>query len=354
MKTKRLFCLLSICFLITQSLQAQLTKAFEIEGQYYNPWYIQAFNDDRLIIFDGKNKKQALQLRSIPNGEILNAHRLGRGPGELSGVGPKIINRTADRISVWDANAKNMLLYDGKLNYRSAVLINKPVMNVAFSGTGMAYATSSLPEEPFLKLFKTTENGLSSKPIQTYTTKNHPELAPLAENFMLRQGPFLTDGENLYMGFSYSTIILKVTPTSISLFDEAPNPIPLPEYEFAKNRGGNKIYVAPDVSSFAQGTLGMDLDDNFLYALYSGKKLEGTEDQLKKWQQEGTLAERFEDLNYSTKILVYSKQSGEYLRTLTLPQRARKIAISESYIFALSLDREGLPIIIAYHKETEN
>lgn len=354
MKTKRFFCLLSLCFLITQPLKAQLTKAFEIEGQYYSPWYIQAFNDDRLIVFDGKNEKQALQLRRIPNGEILNAQRLGRGPGELSGTGPKIINRAANRISVWDANAKKMLIYDGTLNYRSSVLVNKPAMNVAFTGTGLAYITSSVPQEPFLKLFKTTENGLSSKPVQTYTTEKHEALAPIAENFMLRQGPFITDGEHLYMSFYYSSIILKITPVSISFFDEAPNSIPLPEYEFARNSNGSKRYVAPSVTSFPQGMLDLAQDEKFLYALFSGKKLKATIEQQKKWHEEGTLAERFEDLNYSTQILLYNKQSGEYLRTITLPRKARKITVSESYIFALSLDSEGLPIIVAYHKETKN
>lgn len=340
--------------LLTSTSYGQLKQAFVVDAPFVSPWYIHALNDDSLLVVDPKNKKKALQLISVPNGKILNSQRIGRGPGEISSDGAKIINITSNTIFLWDSGAKQLLKYNKSLNYQNSLLIDSPVMYVAPVDNSLAFASTSFPTKEFLHLYKVNGRSLSSTPTNTYSTDINKKLEPLNKNYLLKQGPFLVDDGALYMGFDFSSIVIKATPNSISFINGEPANIALPIYEGVKRDGYATTTFAPDIAEFPQATLDFSIDDNYLYVLHSGKKLE-TSGLSKVWSSvSGKIGKLIEDLGYSKKIFIYDKESGEYLRTINLPQKAKNIAVSENYIFALSLDEEGLPIIVGYEKAEIN
>jgi hypothetical protein len=349
-----LFFLSSFLLIVTYQSHAQLDQDFEMEAVFFDLWNIHALNDDSLIVVDIKNNAEALQLISVANGEILSSKRIGRGPGEISSDGAKIITITSNRISLWDSGAKQLLQYNRRLNYQNSLLIDSPVMYVAPVDDSLAFASTSFPTKEFLHLYKVNGRSLSSTPINTYSTDVNEKLKPISTNHLLQQGPFLVDDGTLYIGFDFSSLIIKASPNSIIYINGNPANIPLPDYDAVKKDGYTTTTYAPDVAEFPQATLDFSVDDDYLYVLHSGKKLE-TSGLSKVWASvSAKVGKLIEDLDYAKEIFIYHKETGKYLRTLNLPQEAKKIAVSENYIFALSLDDEGLPVIIGYEKAAIN
>lgn len=185
-----LFCLSYFLLIVTCQSHAQLGQGFEIDAVFFDPWYIHSLNDDSLLVLDPKNEQQAFQLISVPKGKVLNSHRIGRGPGEISSEGDKIINIFANTISVWDSGSRQILKYDRNLTYKTSLLPNVPAMYVTPLNDSLAYVSTQINANDFLHLYSINGRELSDKPKRKYFTEVNKKLKPLNENFLLKQGPF--------------------------------------------------------------------------------------------------------------------------------------------------------------------
>lgn len=350
MNAKTVLLIVLCFFLSTTQGYTQLTKSFEIKEQLFDPWRIYALNDDSLIVVDPVNDQQTLQLRILPEGTIDHAHRTGNGPGELASQGGKIVNADSSNIFVWDTGSRRMLVYNRDFTYQTNIS-SKIIGMRAGAVDSYLFASPSGLTDDFIRIFTLNGRKASDDPVKIYPVNVDKRLAPLADNFMLRQGAFLIKDEALFVGFDFSSIVAKITPDSIAYIIDKPAKIPLPNYQSADHEDGSTTFVAPDVAEYPHGTLSLDTDSEYLYVLHSGKQIDaGVFKQL--WNSaRGKINEMMEDLNYSTTVFVYDKTIGNYLGTLTLPQKARQIAVTRNTITALSLNEEGLPVIIGYEKE---
>ena len=354
MKNKILLSALCFCFLISIKSHAQLQKGFNIDLVTFDPWYIHSLNDDSLIIIDPQNKKQALQLTSVTKGKVLNSHGIGRGPGEISSKGDKIINVIGNTITVWDSGSRQILKYDRSLNYKTSILPNVPAIYATLLNDSLVYVSTQVNANDFLHLYSVNGRDLSAEAVRKYVTEVDKKLKPLNENYLLKQGPFLVDDGALFMGFDYSSLIVKASPDSILYVTDKPTNIPLPQYEAISSDGNTRIQSAPDITEYPPATLDLKVDKNFMYVLHSGKEFGGNRLKNVWLAATGKLQEKIESLQYSKTIHIYEKDTGNYLKKWILPQEAKKIAVSKNYLFTLSVDDENLPIIVAYKKEPIN
>lgn len=349
---KRIQIILVLCavLVIANNAYSQREQAFKIENRIFDPWHIHHLGNDSLIVIDIKNDLESVQVRRLPDGKIIGSQRLGRGPGELSPVGDKIVNMTDDYIFIWDSGARQFLQYDWELTYKSSVFTDLPLMYLAPFGDSQTVASIAMPGSDYLHLYNYKEREIDTAPKKTFTTDQNDRLAPIKNNYLLRQGPFLVEKNSLYMGFAFSSLVLKVGTEGLDYLINKPEDIPLPEYYFQSNVDGDAVVSAPSINEFPYGTLDLDVDEDYLYVLHSGKKLEAGRLRMIWLSATGKIAEEIENIEYSKKIFVYDKQVGTYLGEIQLLQRAKKIAVSKDYFTILSITEEGFPAIIGYDK----
>lgn len=333
---------------------SQLNKAFEIKTQLIDPWYIHAISDDTLLIIDPKNQTQALQLRRVPDGDIIESQRVGRGPGELAAQGSKIVNISSDAIFLWDSGASQLLKYDRNLTYKTSYRTNLSALSLAFATDSLAFATSGIPSSNYLNTYEVEKRSISQKPVKKFTTDVDSRLYPLSKNYLLNQGPFLVDDGSLYMGFRFSSLVIKADSDSINFITGKPANIPLPDYNPYSDTEDGMVISAPDIAKYPHATLDFAIDDNYLYVLHSGKKLEAGRLKQVWLASTGKLGKEIENIEYSKIIYMYDKNSGDYLGSLELQEKAKKLAVTDHHIFTLSISEDGVPSLIGYEKEIEH
>lgn len=349
---KKIALLFVIILASSQITFSQTAEEFTIEDRLFDPWYIHHLSDDTLIVVDLRNSDQAIQLRTLPDGEIIRSQRTGSGPGEVSNQGAKIVNTTEDHIYVWDAAAREFLQYDRQLNYRNSFFTDSPLMYVAPLGDSLAVGSMSRPSKNFLHIYKTRSRELEADPVTSFSVKEDSRLEPIQSRYLLRQGPFLTNSEELFMGFTFSSLVLQVTPDRLERIISEPANIPLPEYRSTSVEDGSRIDSAPNIDEYPHGTLDVAVDDEYLYVLHSGKKLEAGRLRQVWLQASGKMAEEIENIEYNNQVFVYDRENGKYIGEIFIPQKAKKITVSDTYLTILSINEEGIPFISGLEKQS--
>lgn len=264
----------------------------------------------------------------------------GQGPGELSGENVKMSRFSDGGFLVWDSGQQRANMYNHNLQFQTQVrgisglagelfLVNDSTVAVSnFSPGQTLFAMHRLNREE--SIYQLSEN-----PVATVDISDDPALdqGDIGENVMLRQGSFHTTEGGAFFGFAHSSLVVSVTEEGMRWATTEPVRHELPLYEY---RDGNAV-VAPDVTEHSLGVLDLAGNEQHLYVLYSGDKIDSAGLMAR---MTGAIQRRLERVRHSDRIYILDANSGDLVADVRLPTRARAISISGNYLALITHERD--------------
>ena len=303
-----------------------------------NPDNFFVVDDSLLIVYDNSSKDEALCLINIYNFDVINCIRGGRGPGEFSGQAVHIlIDRTDELIYAWDYGLQRVTKFNYQLNYIEDLPISERFRGalaiLPFDDSHQLYLRMN--EDSFGEIVEINKDS-----IITYIDNDHDPLAPIGDNFLLKQGTYSLDGKYNFIIFTskYSSIILKVSPSGLEFVSLGKPGIPFPERE----KDGE--YGIPSLHKYTTSTIDASVFNEKLYTLHSGKS---TTYRKAFWYiLRGIILELAEELETGNKLLVYNLNNGMFINEINLPYDARKAKIFKDKVFVLHDTKDGFVISV--------
>lgn len=180
---------------------------------------------------------------------------------------------------------------------------------------------------------------MPERPTFTISHGDNDHFKPL-DNFLLKQDIHLAlDDSALYLAFEYSSLLFRTGKEKIDYFTFAPENQYFPDM---KPEPG-QIYSLPDIGKNPVCALDIDVEGDFIFILYSGKKLEAG-----ILQQLFNADKAVEDIVHSYKLNVYEKNTGSFIKEVTLPKKAASFDIFNDSIYLLSTLDSGYPVLHTY------
>ncbi len=307
--------------------ELQISAYYNNEMELYNPVNIH-IHEDYIIIRDIAGQHPLLLLdRELNFKSYLG--EWGAGPGEI---------RNPYRIAGFDGN--NILIHDWDQKRISVFsLETKTFLQTLDVTEKLSYAhgayicgnmliTPTMFSDTFAYGYRLSNNDLSernSTVIEFGSQDDLPELKNARNNYLLKDG-WVAIYENKYIYFIFRSTSLMLAFNCYNgelLFKTMePSYIELPAY----NREGFTA-AQPPINWFPQANIGIDVDDKYVYVIYSGTKLT---------DQESLTRERDHELNQGRIIHVYDNRTGAYKGSLKSPVLIRDLAVNNNSIYAIS------------------
>lgn len=293
------------------------------------------------LVLDSQSDDQLLAMLHLddarPVGRTITA---GQGPGELSGNGLAASRFADGGVFVWDDGQRRAQVYTSELALVGTV--NDPE-SVLASRTMLVNDTTlvtivNTPGTEFMRLHRLQQrNGrgvVDPNPVRVVKTVDHALLdaSPIVENTMLRQFQHARSGDMLFTVSLFSSHLIALRESGIAWASTAPADQPFPEYAF---REGNTIY-APSVDEVPVGMLDVASDDSYVYALYSGEKVDSNMSPFSR----SKIAAAIERIYHSDRLFIYDRNTGEWITEVTLPIRAKAIDVNNGYVGLLTDEAE--------------
>jgi hypothetical protein len=275
----------------------------------------------------------------------------GNGPGEVSGREIAVSLFSDDRIFLWDFGNRRALIVDSTFNSVGLVrnMPSNPPRNLYLANDSTVVSMSNRIDDTLFELYRLqmaneSRPKLSDSPILSLSIDAHPSLASsdLAENILLRQSKHRRVGDQLVLGFNFSSITLALSEDGYHWITDEPVGQELPRYDF---RDGNTI-MAPRANEFPVGTRGIAADDTHVYVLYSDQQARspGILDSVL-----GSGIEReMERVMHTDRLFILDRETGGFLHEVKLPRRALAIDIREGFLGLIS--HEGKEPSIAIYR----
>ncbi|RMG68348.1 MAG: hypothetical protein D6715_02520 [Calditrichaeota bacterium] len=283
-----------------------------------------------ILVYDAGAEAPVLHLAA--NGTLINRiGGWGKGPGEIS---PRFVGVIAGyrdgHVDLFSLSQLKVLRFqeDGKW-----------IADISLAGTQMAGAVVC-GKQVFLRLLSPEQFMRIDRLSGTHQTEvvkavsiqqlaeAAPELARVAKNPLLNQGPTICDSSgNVYCSFIYSSLLLGFRPDGKLFFiNNLPEAIELPEF---KRYSEKYDFTSPPINQFPVVSVALAVDDRYLYRLYVGfrtdqAKMNGR--KLSELSNEGTVLD------------VYDRANGTYMFSAHLPRAAKSIAIGDGKLYLLSTD----------------
>lgn len=306
----------------------------------------------RLLVLDHSASDQMLaRLRLEDGSPVGRTIQSGQGPGEVSGRGMEISQFSDGGVLLWDGSHRRANIYDADLRFEGQVdglqnLSVDPValVNDSLLAVGMSASTSDLFR--LYRLHRGSESvRVAEEPLVTIETTDHELLdqGQLGENFMIRQGVARRVEDGLYFGFMFGSLVTGMTENGLRWATTEPMNHTLPVYNF---RDGN-AFVAPRLDKFSRGILDLTGNASHLYVLYSGQKFGDDRGPLTQIS-ERDVAAGMEAISHSKRLLVFDRHTGEFVREMRLPIRARGIEVTSRYAVLYVTEERDAPTFEVY------
>ncbi len=325
-------------------VEASFEEVYRYEFATGNPLSFHVLEENVLAVVDYDSPERIVSIMRMPDGETLGSLREGQGPSELSRGGLKYIHPlTRNRLWVWDGGARRGIVLDGMEEqstiHRPSALLFVPLNDTA----AVSYGNSRSQLATYHRI--DLEAGSIDDPHFGIEYADHSDMQPLHQNYLLKQGAFAADDDALFIGLHFGSHVYRVAAEGLGFetFEPARIPIPPP----ASDDGS---IMAPDNADHPQTALALSVDGDELYVLFSGVQLQMSEAQAMLLAARGRLDAVLEEAETSDRLLVYDKYTGEFLREVRLPVRARDVEIRGEDVYILTVD-DMPPTIIRYRME---
>lgn len=305
---------------------ATFTLQWSTSEELFNPFRIRT-HGDRIFIQDHEGDTPFL-VYDTDGTFIQGIGGWGEGPGEF-GYG-RLSTINDEYVLLSDFGRNRLLQYDAstltylnELYYPSSMIPPQPLGDRLVLAVEMS-DESILVGHPFDPTSFSIDTD-RTEPIGAYT--DLPEVVYAEKNYLLKQGPAIHDDDgNLYYALENASFIASFAPSGqIRFSTTAPLDIPLPDYVRHSPR---YTYTAPPRNYYPEVFIDLAVDDDWLYALYSGTTVSsGNPDSYRA-------------LNQGTTVLVYDRNTGRHAKRIELPVAARSIAVEGTSMFILSIDPE--------------
>lgn len=315
----------------------------EYSEHLINPENFYVLSEDIILFNDPGNREYPLYLIDIHSGNVLNEIRGGRGPGELGGMYKTVTFTENGEIGVFDRELFRMNMYDEELNFIRDIRLrsfNKNIMQAGFLSSNVFFIVPS--SDNFIEYYGMEEYPPdASNNLLSIKHESSDFFLPL-QNFLLKQDfHFSQDDNELYTAFEYSSLLLKLNKEGI-VFDRIEPDFHLFPDEKPESGG---VYSLPDVADYPVCALDLDVDDKYVYVLYSGEKLSAN-----FFSEIFNPDKEIEKIVHSDKINVYDKKTGKYTGSYRIPVQAKSFKITEKHLYALSTLENGHPTLYKYKK----
>lgn len=307
-----------------------------------NPLSFHVLDQDLLAVVDYGSPERIVSTLALPEGAPRGSLREGEGPNELSRGGLKYIHPLdGDRLWVWDAGARRGIVLNG-MDEAASVHMPSALLMVPLNDTlAVSYGSSRSRLASFHRV-DLKEGRLDETPLYGVEYADHPDLEPLQQNYLLKQGRFASDDEAVYIGLSFGSHMFRLDASGLGFQTAEPANLPIPDLR----RDAGTI-AAPDNADYPQTTLALSVDGDRLYVLFSGVQLLMSQTQAMWEAARGRLDAILEEAETSDRLLVYDKRTGDFLHELRLPVKARDVEIRGENMYILTVD--GMPpTIIKY------
>jgi len=341
---------------VAHAQEYQFKEVHRYEGRLANPKTFHVAAPNRVVVVDPIRDEAALTLVNISQKTEIGRFAVGRGPGQIrSGPGGHVVTQSLNGdVWLWQQGSRTLSVYaNDNLKHLETVRLQQEVDVIAPVNDTLALSLPVLlsrkmnnsETDTFVRYHHwNREPYRVSDPIKTIPTSVHSLLEPLAQNIMLRQGHYATDHGDVFVGFHFSSALVRLDASGIEKITSGNEVIPFPDY--STGEGGS--YEAPDVTEYPPATTDVAVDNQYVYALHHGRTFNiGTLDRIANTVQ-GEMRAVTEDWRLTDRVLVYDRESLSFVREIQLPYRARAIEAGTKHFYILTTD-EVPPSIISYN-----
>lgn len=330
--------LLFFSTLLLLNNQIILAQSFDLVGvqnsNIYSPSEIFVLDENKIVTVELTNKFGVLNLIDLDTGNLLATQPAGRGPGELSQKGKKLITLTSDNsLWVWDNGRRRAFLYDKNLKYLNDVISDdKTVTDAIYLNDSTVVVRKMFDTNIVACLNKLIGNRISNESYYCFQNGSIKNLSSIKRNPLLNQGPMVKFGKRSYLGFDFTSTILTLASEFNTDTLKTPYYVSFPEI---KNRRGNTI-EAPDHGKNPITTIDIASDGDNIFVLYSGKKFESNLIKQFTGFITGELAHEMEKSDNASDVFMFDKETGKFIKNLTLPNISKRIEVYGDYFYTLS------------------
>ena len=314
----------------TSPLYLQLQ--WQIQEWLVNPHDVMVWKD-KIFVMDFVAPKPILVFST--NGKLSGTlGNFGNGPGEIQN-GAEMVGVFADRfLVVRDEQNRKFVFYDiPTLQFYQERKYTFSIISCELAGNKI-FAIAIIPE---LYLGKILEINYENNNF-TLTESGYwgnfdeiPEPKITQKNFLLKKAALCHDANgNVYLTIVHSSLLISFSNDAKLRFKTLkPFDIPIPEFF---NTDKRFQAVAPPINNYATIYFDISTDESFLYAVYSGAKLQITSSA--DLQSMGKIFSKF----YSSgkKILIFDKESGALKNTAEFPVAVWKLEVTRDAMYILS------------------
>lgn len=338
--------LIHIGIIHAQNSQDEL---FSASSFLANPENFIPVNGTQIIVSDPV-ADYPVYILDIEKDEIIHKIRFGRGPGELGRMYKTITFLNDDIISVYDRQNLRLLTYDMNLNFIEELEPDRTFGNSMQAGFLSPDQFFTVPtENSLLELysFDKPNSEFENEPVFELEHNESPYTEAL-DNFLLKQDIYFFNDpiqKELYLAFKYSSLLIKIDETGVVFINSEPDNYLFPESEPRMGR----IYALPEIDVYPVGALDITGCENYIYLLYSGQKM--STGLISRFRNPDSIVE---EISHSDIVHLYSRETGEFIDTLQLPQKANKFKVHGDLIYLYRTLKEDYPVLNAYSKSVLN
>ncbi|WP_018126246.1 hypothetical protein [Balneola vulgaris] len=316
----------------------------QIENSIFDPENIWIINESEILVNDHGFKSSPISLIDFNSDTLISTLRKGRGPGEVTSTFYKRVTAFSNGdLLLWDAGANRIMKYTKRLDY---------ITDLRFDGKGRKFFQVGLINDStlftmqnssnFISAWRIEDNGiLNRNELWSISIDEYEELAPL-KNFILQQTLYLTNYDGvLYLAFEFSSLLVAIDENGIKYFQDGPDNIPLPMNE---DEGG--IYSLPVMGKHPEGARDISVNKDHVYITFSGET-------ISKWEQikyTFNFDELIEKISHSKRLLIFDRETGNFIDEIELPRAAMKLKIVGNSAFLLN-SIDDVPRIYKYTLE---
>lgn len=344
------------CFVVSVApVYAQATHFHEVrrfEGTLANPKEVVIAEEERAILLDQARPEAALTLVDLVEGREIARVSAGEGPGQIRRRGSHVLAVRDSTIWVWQANGKQLSVYDRRLGHRATLKVPDGGDGLFPLDDSTALAMSDSPAAEGLLEYRWTPEpyDLAKRSSREVSLSAHSLLHPLSKNPMLRQGQYVANHGEAFIAFRFSSTIARVNSEGLQQVTAGEDVIPFPEYGFRRTGEGDRhVYQAPDITEHPIATMDLAVDDRYVYVLHHGDTFDlGSLSRFTKAVR-GRMEAAVEEWELTDRLLIYNRNSLDFVDEWTLPHAARAIGVNAGHLYVLTTD-EMPPTLITYRK----
>lgn len=322
-------------------------------GGLGNPRSLMSPTDTALYLVDWS--LNGLHKYSPRTGTLSSGTGIGQGPGEIRDESAYFLAPSNDgRIWLHDRQQGRITIFDATLNPLEEITISGSMRSLPIRDSVLVTVPRVGERVVDVRTIESSqariEGTRSDATKRAYLVSASQDFAPVGKNYALRYGPAASCENSVVVGFEFGSPLLQAKTDTIRVL-EPPTSVPFPvQSDLPEGQARLPSWFNP------KGTLDVACDDSHVYALFSGKRV--SRSNVRTLDLSGRLtstkrAELSARIERSRHLHVYDQRDGAFVYGIKLPVSARKIAVSDKYLYILR-HRPDAPHILQYSWSQQN